>query len=293
MLIDEYMNCIPIVETTKIELSCTYPKQYSEVIQRDRHNKITSIERRIVKVDIYSIEVEAPHTFLVSDRTYCKGKPRLLLTHNGIPALGAGLSLVFGSTPASLSFAQATASVGGLGVAFGPVGVAIGVMTGLGFLGYQFFKGQDKSQNSFYIERAGESSSERAPKNSKDPGGKKTPPPPPPSFDNKKKNENPAQSIVGTNFNKIKPTQSIVNRAKVDEYIKKLKAGEPVAPIDVYEVPGKGRFIAEGHHRFIASQETGIPVDIRNKPGGGPVGLSSWPDVDWKPYISEDHFWGS
>ncbi len=27
-------------------------------------------------------------------------------------------------------------------------------MTGLGFLGYQFFKSQDKSQNSFYIERA-------------------------------------------------------------------------------------------------------------------------------------------
>ncbi len=36
----------------------------------------------------------------------------------------------------------------------GPCSLASGVVTGLGLLGYQFFKSQDKSQNSFYIERA-------------------------------------------------------------------------------------------------------------------------------------------
>ncbi len=126
-----------------------------------------------------------------------------------MPALGLGVSLAYESAPSSLSFAGATASVGGFGVAFGPVGLAIGVVTGLGFLGYQLFKSQDKKQNSFYIERAGESPGEQDPKNSKGHEGKKTTPPPPPSFDNKKKNEKQQQISRRKAFNEAKDRANI------------------------------------------------------------------------------------
>ncbi|WP_040292811.1 ParB N-terminal domain-containing protein, partial [Acetonema longum] len=98
--------------------------------------------------------------------------------------------------------------------------------------------------------------------------------------------------IVGTNFNEIKPTQTVINRERVDDYIKKLKAGAEVEPIIVYDVPGKGRFIEEGHHRYIASQETGIPVKIVVRNGNGPTGLSDWSHVEWKPYVNDGQFFG-
>ena len=101
-----------------------------------------------------------------------------------------------------------------------------------------------------------------------------------------------AKQIVGTDFNEIRPTQDIVNRAKVDEYIQRLKAGEKLEPIEVVDVPGKGKYIVEGHHRFVASQESGIPVDIKVTTGNGPTGMKDWSMVEWKEYISEDQFWG-
>ncbi len=131
--------------------TCCHP-----VIYKDKMELYTK-ESRDVTVEVYALEIESPHVYLVSDSSYLydeSKKHNLLITHNGMPALGLGVSLAYGSAPSSLSFAGATASVGSLGVAFGPIGVAIGVVTGLGFLGYQFFKSQDKSQNSFYIERA-------------------------------------------------------------------------------------------------------------------------------------------
>ncbi len=156
MLIDEHLTCVPITKAVRTELRTTYPQQYSEKIKRNRRNEITSIEKRIVNIDTYAIEVEEPHILLISDRSCDKttSKPRLLLTHNGIPALAVGVSLAFGSTPASLSLAGVSASVGGLGVTLGPVGVALGVATGLGLLGYQLFKGNKKQETSFYIERS-------------------------------------------------------------------------------------------------------------------------------------------
>ena len=100
------------------------------------------------------------------------------------------------------------------------------------------------------------------------------------------------KKIVGTKFNEIKPTQSVINRERVDFYKSKLKLGEKVQPIEVCEVEGKGTFIIEGHHRFVASKETGIPVDIIRKKSGGPIGFPSWEFVEWKKYIDEKQFWG-
>jgi hypothetical protein len=66
--------------------------------------------------------------------------------------------MAFDATPASLAFAEATATVGGMSVIFGPVGLTLGVLTSVGFLGYQLFKSDVNKQSSFYIERAGPSS---------------------------------------------------------------------------------------------------------------------------------------
>jgi hypothetical protein len=158
MLIDVDLRCVPIVRIMKTELSCS-PQQYIEKIAKDKHNKIKSITTIPVHIDMYAIEVEEPHTFLISDSSYDEhtwkpGEPRLFLTHNGIPALGVGLSLAFGSTPASISFAEATLSAGGIGAALGPAGIAVGVITSLGFLGYQLYKNKDEKQSSFYLERS-------------------------------------------------------------------------------------------------------------------------------------------
>ncbi|SDP30567.1 ParB-like nuclease domain-containing protein, partial [Paenibacillus sp. yr247] len=100
------------------------------------------------------------------------------------------------------------------------------------------------------------------------------------------------QNIVGTTHNEIRPTQDYVNPEKVDEYANKLSNGEPVEPIEVYDAPDGGRYISEGHHRYVASQETGIPVEMNVKEGGGPIGHPDWSEVQWKEYVNEDQFWG-
>ena len=61
--------------------------------------------------------------------------------HNGLPALAAGISLAFGSTPASLSFAGASIAAGGVSLLAGPAGWAIGAAA-LG--SYALFKVCDK-----------------------------------------------------------------------------------------------------------------------------------------------------
>lgn len=83
----------------------------------------------------------------------------------------------------------------------------------------------------------------------------------------------------------------MVNPEKVAEYAEKLKAGQYVEPIEIYEVPGKGYYISECHHRYVASQQTGIEVDVIIRQGGGPTGLPDWSDVEWKEFINEDQFW--
>ncbi|MFA6263710.1 MAG: hypothetical protein WC630_04710 [Candidatus Babeliales bacterium] len=160
MLIDAHMNCLAIEETNRLNLSCSYPEQYIEKVKRNRHKKVTKVVRLIVNADVYALEVEEPHVFLIAENPHATdmSRTRLFLTHNGIPALAVGVSMAFDATPASLAFAEATATVGGMGVIFGPVGLTLGVLTSVGFLGYQLFKSDANKQSSFYIERAGQSS---------------------------------------------------------------------------------------------------------------------------------------
>jgi len=87
------------------------------------------------------------------------------------------------------------------------------------------------------------------------------------------------KNIVGTDYDRVKPTQDWINMKEVDNYAAKLRAGEILDPIEIYEVAGKGYFIQDGHHRFVASHITGIPVEVRFYSTGGPVGWPNWLDV--------------
>jgi len=142
MLIDVDMHCIPITKIRRADC-CT--------IKKDKHSR--PVEIYSVKIYAYAVEVEEPHTFLVSESNcYEELECRLLLTHNGIPALAAGLSFAFESTPASISFTEASLSAGGLYASLGPVGLGLGIFTGLGFIGYQYFFG-DTKEKGIYLER--------------------------------------------------------------------------------------------------------------------------------------------
>lgn len=141
MLIDVDMSCVPITKIRRADF-CTA-----------KLDKKSIVEVRSVKIYAYAVEVDAPHTFLVSEKAcYEEQMCRLLLTHNGIPALAAGLSFAFGATPASISFAEASLSVGGFYASLGPVGLGIGIFTGLGVVGYQYFF-CNKKESGIYLER--------------------------------------------------------------------------------------------------------------------------------------------
>jgi len=87
------------------------------------------------------------------------------------------------------------------------------------------------------------------------------------------------KNIVGTNFNAVRPTQDWINMSQVNSYVAKLKAGQTVRPIDVVHVQGRGFYIIDGHHRFVASQMTGIPINANVTTGAGPIGLPDWSSV--------------
>jgi len=46
------------------------------------------------------------------------------------------------------------------------------------------------------------------------------------------------------------------------------------------EVPGRGVFIVDRHHRFVASQMTGVSVPINVVAGQGPIGFPDWSWVE-------------
>ena len=100
------------------------------------------------------------------------------------------------------------------------------------------------------------------------------------------------ENIVGTNYNQIRPTQDSINFQKVDEYVQMLRSGGKLNPVTAVEISGKGVYIIDGHHRFIASQMTGIPIEINILPGQGPIGMNDWSAMIWKDYINEFQFWG-
>lgn len=91
------------------------------------------------------------------------------------------------------------------------------------------------------------------------------------------------EDIVGTGHGTLRPTQDWISRSAVDDYAVRLQAGETLPAIDVQRLPDGREFILDGHHRYVASQQTGIPVDINYVDGVGPVGLPDWAKVIYEP----------
>ena len=87
--------------------------------------------------------------------------------------------------------------------------------------------------------------------------------------------------IVGTTHNAVRPTQDWIDPNQVDIYAARLRAGERLPPIDVQQLPDGRRFILDGHHRYVASQLVGIPVDMNITYGSGPIGWPDWTDVSY------------
>ena len=89
------------------------------------------------------------------------------------------------------------------------------------------------------------------------------------------------QEIVGTEFSEIKPTQLEINPERVQYYIDKIKSGQKLDPVPIVNVEGKGRFLLEGHHRYVASKMMGVEIDLIEIQGNGPIGLKNWSQVEW------------
>ncbi|MCP3996327.1 MAG: ParB N-terminal domain-containing protein [bacterium] len=92
------------------------------------------------------------------------------------------------------------------------------------------------------------------------------------------------KTVVGsTGRSGPQPTQLAVSPQIVDDYAARLMRGERLRPIEVVELPDGRRFILDGHHRYVASQETGIPVDVNVTKGEGPVGFD-WEEVAFESF---------
>lgn len=77
--------------------------------------------------------------------------------------------------------------------------------------------------------------------------------------------------IVGSNYNKILPTQDFINPLQVEKYKSLIDAGVKVPASEAYQVGGR-TFLEEGHHRVVAHLQLGKQPPIIIKNTGGPIG---------------------
>ena len=90
-------------------------------------------------------------------------------------------------------------------------------------------------------------------------------------------------NIVGTNYNKVLPTQDWINPAKVAEYKSLLQSGQKLPAINAYTQGGK-IFIENGHHRFAAYMELGLEPHMIIRNTGGPIGFPNWLNTTFQIY---------
>ncbi len=177
MLVDWNMNLIPITDICKMILyeEKRVHKNYLGGLITKGKTIVTKFER----FDMYSLELETPHIFLVPaiKMDYnLKDDPDmpLILMHNGLPVLGIGLSFAFGSTPASVAFAEATMTAGGLTATLGPAGLALGLTAGAGYFLYNLFS---NNKNRLLLEKSSQNggSSSNGPRDPKKKNNKEYP----------------------------------------------------------------------------------------------------------------------
>ena len=62
----------------------------------------------------------------------------------------------------------------------------------------------------------------------------------------------------------------------------RLRAGEKVSPIEVQHMPDGTEVILDGHHRYVASQITGVPVEKAYSKSIWDVGETDWSGVAYE-----------
>jgi hypothetical protein len=92
------------------------------------------------------------------------------------------------------------------------------------------------------------------------------------------------EDIVGKNHRKILPAQKVVDPGRVNEHFDKIMSGKEVDPIEIIIVEGKGKYINDGHHRYVAFKKAGygtsdIPTTVDYEYSFG--GFSSWSKVKY------------
>ena len=106
--------------------------------------------------------------------------------------------------------------------------------------------------------------------------------------------------IVGTSHNDFRPGQDVTYPKTVDQYAEALRAGRLVEPPTYVDDPeGSGtKILADGHHRYVASKRTGIPlypVEAANPSAKKMVDTSykDWTKTYYGPYEDEPPEWAS
>jgi ParB-like nuclease domain len=89
------------------------------------------------------------------------------------------------------------------------------------------------------------------------------------------------EDIVGAGHNAVRPTQDWIYPGTVDDYAARLRAGESVSPIEVQRLADGSEYILDGHHRYVASQLTGVPVPKVVARDVWDVGFPDWSDVSY------------
>ena len=191
--------------------------------------------------------MQEPHNYLIpvfSQGIDCKDDKNipLILMHNGLPALAAGISLAFGSTPASLSLAEASIAAGGVSLLAGPGGWAIGAAALESYALYTLFDKGHKEQ--LFLEMSTDENSNDSSTDKEQPKEDKDKALSDEAIDKILKGANPGRETMGStkqfekpgvfedalkNFDKIgvKDTKDIVNGEKIVK-IGKLPDGRTV-----------------------------------------------------------------
>lgn len=73
---------------------------------------------------------------------------------------------------------------------------------------------------------------------------------------------------------------------RIDKYLKEIKDGKILEPIEVFINTDGSKVIADGHHRYIASRIAG--VEIKTSESNGLIVGMDWKNVEFKKLFLED-----
>ena len=103
----------------------------------------------------------------------------------------------------------------------------------------------------------------------------------------KKSVKSKGKDIVGSNHGSIKPMQKTIWEDIVNQKKKDILIGKDVGKIDVIDNYGYGKYIDDGHHRYVAYKSLGysdsqIPMNVELIQDPYRVGFNDWSGTKWE-----------